>query len=36
VHGYLLKSAEPDELREAMQYLKQGKKYYYNTLKMAL
>lgn len=36
VHGYLLKNAEPDELREAMQYLKQGKKYFHNTLKIAL
>ena len=36
VHGYLLKSAEPDELREALQYLKQDKKYFYNTLKLAL
>lgn len=36
VHGYLLKSAEPDELREALQYLKQDKKYFYNTLKIAL
>lgn len=36
VHGYLLKCAEPDELREALQYLKQDKKYFYNTLKIAL
>ncbi|NDK57433.1 response regulator [Pontibacter fetidus] len=36
VHGYLLKSAEPDELREALHYLKQDKKYFYNTLKIAL
>ena len=36
VHGYLLKSAEPDELRESLQYLKQDKKYFYNTLKLAL
>lgn len=36
VHGYLLKCAEPDELREALQYLIQDKKYFYNTLKIAL
>ncbi|WP_162426039.1 response regulator [Pontibacter pudoricolor] len=36
VHGYLLKSAEPDELRDALQYLIQDKKYFYNTLKIDL
>jgi DNA-binding NarL/FixJ family response regulator len=30
VHGYLLKSAEPDELRNALQQLKNGRNYYYN------
>ncbi|MBD1397060.1 response regulator transcription factor [Pontibacter sp. JH31] len=28
VHGYLLKSAEPDELREVLQLLKSGKTHY--------
>jgi DNA-binding NarL/FixJ family response regulator len=28
VHGYLLKNSEPDELRLALQTLKQGDKYY--------
>lgn len=33
VHGYLLKSAEPDELRIALQTLKSGKNYYSHELK---
>lgn len=33
VHGYLLKSAEPDELRMALQTLKSGKNYYSHELR---
>ncbi|GAB3201400.1 DNA-binding NarL/FixJ family response regulator [Pontibacter aydingkolensis] len=33
VHGYLLKSAEPDELRDALQTLKSGKSYYSHEIR---
>lgn len=33
VHGYLLKSAEPDELRDALQTLKLGKNYYSHEIR---
>lgn len=33
VHGYLLKSAEPDELRLALQMLKSGKNYYSHEIR---
>ncbi|MBC5992666.1 response regulator [Pontibacter cellulosilyticus] len=33
VHGYLLKSAEPDELRNALQILKLGKNYYSHEIR---
>ncbi|WP_299823996.1 response regulator transcription factor [uncultured Pontibacter sp.] len=33
VHGYLLKSAEPDELREALQTLYSGNNYYSHEIK---
>lgn len=33
VHGYLLKSAEPEELRIALQTLKSGKNYYSHELR---
>ncbi|MEJ8801632.1 response regulator [Pontibacter sp. H249] len=33
VHGYLLKSAEPDELRHALQILKSGRNYYSHEIR---
>jgi len=30
VHGYLLKSAEPEELRDALQMLQQNKRFFYH------
>ncbi|MFD2514940.1 response regulator transcription factor [Pontibacter locisalis] len=36
VHGYLLKSSEPEELREALQTLKSGNGYFSHTIKDGL
>lgn len=36
VHGYLLKSAEPSELRQALQQLKNGNNYYSHEIKNSL